>query len=283
MGLYEEYKKNHADDVLISEISESMYPAIFAWLNQSMLYVDNPYEQAVHIKNKFRIKLDIPRTPPNNYLELSDLNKLIYFLMRIARSDSRLFFIIIDYMFAKYSALARVAGKKFDSLLRDAGHKYTVRKTDDIAQIVERVPEEEIALMEPVMSGNKTYSSEFRDAFTELYGANPNPTKSAGESFQAVESALKKHLGDDKGSNLGAILNWLDTHRDGWKYNTPSDEQTDANEQFLSLLNFVNKSYRKTKHGQADVKLTVSKSHAEVILRATALIIHELETTIELV
>lgn len=283
MGLYEKYKTSHADDVLVAGINQSMLPAILTWLNKVMQYVDGPYEQAVHIKNKFRIELAIPKYPPNNYLELSDGQKLIRFLMSIAQSDSNTFFIIIDYMFSRYSALARVGAGSFEALLRDAGHKYAVKSIEGVMQIVERLPEEEVQLMETVLNGKNTYSDEFRDAFTELYGASPNPTKSAGEAFQSVESALKKLLGEDKGDNLGAILNWLMTHRDKWRYNTPSDSQTDASEQFLSLLNFINKSFRKTKHGQADAKLTVSKAHAEVIIRATALVIHELENTIELI
>lgn len=283
MGLYEKYKASHADDVLIAGISDSMLPAISTWLNQVIPYIDRPYEQAVHIKNKFRIEIAIPQFPPNNYLELTDTQKLIHFLLIIARSNPNIFFIIIDYMFSRYRVFARAGGSSFDVLLRDSSHKFSVKSIEDITQIIERLPEEEVNLMETALNGKNTYSSEFRDAFTELYGASPNPTKSAGEAFQSVESALKKLLGEDKGNNLGAIFNWLETHRDKWRYNTPSDDQTDAGEHFLSLLNFVNKSYRKTKHGQADIKLTVSKVHAEVIIRVTALIIHELENTIELI
>jgi len=283
MGLYEKYKTSHADDALVDGIGQSMFPAIVAWLSKVMQCVERPYEQAVHIKNKFRIELDIHRPPQNNYREFSDDKMLIEFLLSIARTKPNTFFIIIDYMFSKYNALARVGAGSFEALLRDAGHKYTVRDNEGIMQIIERVPKEDLQLMETVLNGKNTYSDEFRDAFTELYGVNPNPTKSAGEAFQSVESALKKLLGEDKGNNLGAIFNWLDTHRDKWQYNTPSDSQDDASEQFLSLLNFINKSFRKTKHGQADVSLTVSKAHSEVIIRATALIIHELENTIELV
>lgn len=280
MGLYEEYKESHTNDVLVSTISKSMYPAILDWLNQSMQWVPDQYAAAVLIKNKFRIDIDIPRSLPGSYSGLSDLDRLIYFLYYIAQSDSQSFFVIIDYMFKQYLQL-EISADGLEALLRDAGYMYAVKRINTATEIVKRISEEEFNLMKPLLANEITYASEFHDAFTELYGTKPDPTKSAGESFQAVESALKKYLGSDKGNNLGAIYGWLDTHPEEWKYNAPSDNQDDANKQFLSLLNFINKSYRKVKHGQADTKLTVSKLHAEVILRATALIIYELENTIE--
>lgn len=281
MGLFQAYQEEHGDDVLISGVTGSMLPAIATWLNESLGYINEPYAQAVHIKNKFRLDFEIPRTPPNNYLEMSDFKKLVSFLYILAVNDAEKFFIVMDYMFQKYGSLPHYA-EGFEAILADAGHEFTVQQVTNRAEIVERLPKEEMDMMKPALNKDTVYSSEFRDAFTALYGTNPDPTKAAGEAFQAVESALKKFLGDNKGDNLGAIYGWLRDHRSGWQYNTPSNGQDDAEEHFLSLVNFMNKSYRKTKHGHADEKLTISKKHAEVILRCTALIIHELENTIEL-
>ena len=135
--------------------------------------------------------------------------------------------------------------------------------------------------MEHVLDSDQVYASEFYDGFTKIYGPNPDYTGGTSEAFQALESALKFHLGEDKGQNLGAILGWLKANSSKWTYVPASPGQDDAGEHFLGLINFVNKSYRKVKHGQPEAKLTVDAKQAETVLRAVALLIYELENTIE--
>ncbi len=136
--------------------------------------------------------------------------------------------------------------------------------------------------MGSALTGKNVYASEFQDAFSELYGTKPDYTAGTGEAFQSLESALKFYFGDDKGKNLGALLNWLSVNKNMWEYSVQSDGQIDAQEHFISLVDFVNKSFRKVKHGQADTKLKIDKKHAEVVIRTVAILIFELENTIKI-
>jgi hypothetical protein len=279
MSLWKQYQKEHANDVLIEDVPESMQGTLHNWLTTMAEYVNNPYAYAQGLKNRFRIETSIPTRYANNYSDPPEQWMLARFLYSIALSDSDLFFILIDYMLAKTDIIS-MHSESLESILDNAGHKYTVQRNDQVYTITERIPSQELKLMESALSGKNVYASEFRDAFKELYGTNPDYTASAGESFQALESALKFYFGEDKGKNLGEILNWLKNNMSAWSYAVAADGQTDAQEHFISLVDFVNKSYRKTKHGQANVKLTAKKEHSETILRAVALLIYELENTI---
>jgi hypothetical protein len=281
MSLWEQYQNEHADDVLIVDVPESMQDALLNWLYDMAKYVNNAHAYAQGIKNKFRISSTIPTRYANNYSDPPEYWMLARFLYNIALSDSQLFFVLIDYMLAN-SAIRRMHAEPLGLLLDNAGHKYRVQKSHQIYTITERIPAEELKLMETALTGKNIYASEFRDAFKELYGTNPDHTASAGESFQALESALKFYFGEDKGKNLGAILDWLKKNMSAWSYSVAADGQIDAQEHFISLVDFVNKSYRKTKHGQANVKLAAEKEHAETILRVVALLIYELENTIDI-
>lgn len=168
------------------------------------------------------------------------------------------------------------------AILDNAGHKYSLKKDGQVFNIVQRISSEDLSLMEPAIEGKNVYASKFRDSFKELYGIKPDYTAAAGEAFQALESALKYWLGDDKGNNLGAILDWLKRNKTKWVYSAQSDAQTDAEHHFLSLIDYVNRSYRKTKHGQANKKLTIDKEPAEILIRIVAILLFELENAVKL-
>jgi hypothetical protein len=281
MSLWQDYQKNRQDEVFIDGLTDSMRPAIFSWLMDIARHrISDPYRLAVEVKNMFRIDLSIPRTRPNNYLTAEPSYRFAQFLLNVADIDSRLFFTIIDYLVQ--NLLTRdTYPEKLEEILAQAGHKYAIHTIAGQKVLAERLPEEK--LMGHLLESSEIYASEFHDAFVELYGTNPDPTKATGEAFQALESALKFYLGEDKGDNLGAILGWLTNHRSEWSYATPSEGQDDAEEQFLSSVNFVNKSYRKTKHGQAKAKLKIERKHAEVILRSVALLVYQLENQVGLI
>ncbi len=173
--------------------------------------------------------------------------------------------------------------KQLGDILDKAGHKYTVQEINGKFAVTERLPDKQRSLMNSVLHGSNVYSSEFYDGFVKLYGTQPDYTQAGLEFFQSLESALKFYLGNDKGENLGKILNWLETHPKKWRYMHSSDGQTDAEDQFIALINFVNKAFRNAKHGQPDKKLKISKEQAEVLIRSVSLAIFELENAIELI
>lgn len=280
MSLWEDYLAEQGD-ILMEGVPESLSDSIYSWLYSVAEGLSAPYKAAQQIKNKFRIDAAIPSRRPNNYLDPGAAWKFSNFLMNVAYSNPGLFFVIVDYMLVNGMVAPHIANNLM-SIFDDANHKYKVEKIAQGYSLVERVPQEDLDLMSNALGGKGVYSSEFRDAFSELYSTMPNYTAAAGEAFQALESALKYHLGDDKGKNLGALLGWLKDHRSEWNYRVASDEQHDAEEHFLSLVDFVNKAFRKVKHGQSDKKLTVEKEHAETILRVVALLIFELENTINI-
>lgn len=281
MSLWQDYKQKRVDGILIEGVTRSMAPLLVDWLMEiANRHFFEPYQMAITIQNRLRINnVAVPRTRPNNYLEADDDYKFMAFLMGVAEQDGELFFVALDYLIQQ---IPYGFSLKLARILDDAGHKYQVQSMGEEASIVERISEEDRALMGDILKSKKVYASEFQDAFKELYGQKPNYTNAAGEAFQAIESALKYYLGDDKGQNLGALAGWLRDNRKSWTYNSPSDEQVDAENHFLSLVDFVNKSYRKVKHGQAQEKLSVNKKHAAVILRVVSLLIFELENTIDI-
>jgi hypothetical protein len=266
---WEKYKAGRIDTNTVEGVPNWLTPAIDDWINNLDNTLATVSDRLVlDIKTELRID--------------SSIGTLHLFLKGLRATDPDLFFAVIDYIFAKFDLLIANDAKRLTTILFKAGHKYTVTITDNDVFLTERLPEEQRQLLESLLSEDNTYKSEFTDAFIRIYGREPDPTAGTGEAFQALESALKFYLGEDKGNNLGAILGWLKQNRKKWSYNSPSEDQNDAGEHFLSLIDFVNKSYRKTKHGQAMAKLKVSKTHAEVVLRATALLIHELENVIQL-
>lgn len=190
MSLWEQYQKDHVDDILIEDVPESMQDALLSWLHDMAQYVNNAYAYAQGLKNKFRISSTIPTGYANNYSEPPGHWMLARFLYNLALSDSQLFFVVLDYMLAN-SAIITMNAKSLGLLLDNAGHKYEVQSSGQIYTITERIPAQELKLMETILRGKNIYASEFRDAFKELYGTNPDYTASAGESFQALESALK--------------------------------------------------------------------------------------------
>jgi len=283
MSLWDEYQKGRIDEVLVEDLTSSMTPVMFRWLisvAEKRLY--DPYQVAIEIKNMFRIDTAIPATRPDSYLPAEPKWRFAQFLLNVSYEDSRLFFTILDYLVQNHLNNANYA-KQLGDILDKAGHKYTVKEINEKYVLTERLPDDQRHLMNTVLEGKNVYSSEFYDGFVKLYGTSPDYTQAGLEIFQALESALKFHLGDDKGKNLGEILNWLKTHPKGWSYKNPSDGQEDAEEQIISQIHFVNKAFRKTKHGQSDKKLIITKEHAEVLIRSVSLIIFELENTIELV
>jgi hypothetical protein len=280
VSLWEDYLAEQSD-VLMEGVPESLSDSIYSWLYSVAQGVAQPFTAAQQIKNKFRIDAAIPTRRRNNYLDPGAEWKLANFLMNVAYDNPSLFFVIADYMMVNGMIPSHLASS-LRVILDDANHKYKVVEIAQGHSLVERVSQADLDLMSNVLGGKGIYASEFRDAFSKLYGTDPDYTSAAGEAFQSLESALKFYLGDDKGKNLGALLGWLSDHRDNWRYSVASDEQRDAEEHLIYLVDFVNKAYRKVKHGQADKKLTVEKKHAEVILRVVALLIFELENTIEI-
>jgi hypothetical protein len=283
MSLWDEYQKGRIDDVLVEDLTSSMFPVLSRWLNSvAVKRLSDPYQVAAEIKNMFRVETPIPLTRPNNSIQAEPAYRFTQFILNISYGDSRLFFTILDYLVQNVINNDMYA-KQLGDILDKAGHKYTVQEINGKFVVTERLPEDQKYLMDAVLNGSNVYSSEFYDGFVKLYGTNPDYTQAGLEIFQALESALKFYLGEDKGDNLGKILNWLETHPNEWIYKHPSDDQDDAEIQFTSQINFVNKAFRKTKHGQPDKKLTITKEHAEVLIRSVSLIIFELENTIELV
>ncbi len=282
MSLWQQYETSKIDDVLIQDVPPSMEDVIYTWLFVLATSLGDSETVAKDIKNKFRIDIEIPRHFDHNSQTPSPAWKLANFLLLLARSEPDLFFVIVDYMI-HHGYMDNKKVLKLKKILDDAGHKYTVTEIGDKSSINERVSSAELSTMTNLLKGSNIYASEFQDAFKALYGPDPNYTASAGESFQALESALKFHLGEDKGDNLGRILNWLQTNKDKWEYIHQSDGQSDAQDHVISIIDFINKSYRKTKHGQADKKLIIEEEQAQVIIRATSLIIFELETSIKLI
>ena len=279
MSLWQEFQRSNSTSTLVEEVTDSMFPVLYEWVSTAASSAGRQYQLATIIKNIFKISIPIPMKRPHNSIEAPDDYKLTQFLINIAVTDSKLFFTVVDYLIQTHGAFTRRA-TSLEIILNDAGHKYKVLKIDDKYTIMERLPSEQERLMDGILGGQEVYASEFRDAFTKLYGTSSNPTEATSESFQSLESALKFHLGDDKGKNLGAILDWLKNNRDKWTYALPSSGQSDADEAFIANIDFVNKSFRKVKHGQATEKLTVAREHAETNIRTVALIIYELESTI---
>jgi len=282
MSLYSDYKENKTTDVLVEEVNHSMYPILWDWVWSISKKFNDPYKLAARIKNMFKIEDSIPLRRPDSSAPAPNEYKLTKFLMNVTDDDSRLFFTIVDYLFVTYGKSIDLYPGVLEAILVDGGHKFTVQTVESVPTIVERLPTEQKQLMDHALEGSNVYSSEFRDAFIKLYGTNSNPSEATGEAFQALESALKFHIGDDKGQNLGALLAWLINNKHSWSYKFSSSSQDDAEEQFIANVNFVNKSYRKVKHGQAQEKLTVERAHAEVNIRVVGLLIFELENTIEL-
>ncbi len=281
MGLWEKYKKEQEEAPLIEGVAQSMVPLLADWLYgvvESRYF--EPYQLACDIQNRFRINdIAIPQRRPNNYIEPTNEWKLLTFLMMIADKNSKLFFVVIDYVLQKVPSSY---SSKLKEILDDARHKYQVQIIDGQATIVERITKEEIELMADKLKGEETYESEFQDAFKELYGLDPNYTNSAQESFQALESLLKTYIGPRGGNNLGSLLNWLITNKKKWEYTAYSKDQEDPELHIVSVIDYINKSFRAVKHGQVDSKLKIEKHHAEVILRYVCILIFEFENNIKL-
>lgn len=282
-SLYAKHVASHINDVLLNDVPSSMYPLLHSWIAGVAEDVDDCIQLALNIKNKFRIEANIPRTRPNSYLDASPEYRLTAFLMNVGSSEPIEFFTILDYLLQS-NASFRYAANGLAYILESAGHMYEVRRTEKgVPYIAERLNAADSELVEQIITQENTYSSEFNDAFIKLYGASPDYTGSALESFQSLESCLKKFIGSDKGNNLGAILSWLRSNRGKWSYVSASSGQTNAEECFLAEVDFVNQSFRKIKHGQEDEKLTITKEHAEVVFRTTGLLLRQLESTIKLI
>ncbi len=280
MSLWQDYQSKRTDAALTDDVSSAMYPVLFHWLIGVAERLGDPVRVAMVVKNKFRIDATIPRTKPHNYLDAPPAWRYASFIMSFA-DDTRLFFTVLDYLVQELLQTTDYP-ERLERILDDANHKYRVSKINGVRSINEYVSDNDLKLMEHLLSNSQVYASEFRDAFSKAYGIEKDKTGAAGEAFQSLESALKYYLGEDKRDNLGALLAWLRSNKNRWDYIGSSSGQNDAQEQFIELVNFVNKSYRKVKHGQASEKLVVDEKHAEVILRAVSLAIFQLENTIKL-
>ncbi len=99
MSLWDEYQKGRTEEVLVEDLTSSMFPAIARWLNSvatKRLY--DPYQVAAEIKNMFRIETAIPTTRPNNYLAEEPAYMFSQFILNVSYEDSHLFFTILDYL-----------------------------------------------------------------------------------------------------------------------------------------------------------------------------------------
>jgi hypothetical protein len=242
-----------------------------------MDHVIMPNQFLLAAKRELRIDLEIPSDYRYEAVNCS------LFMQQLARRDSELFFALVDYLFAKSVGVGFSEASIFMTILDEANHKYTVYEVDGRHQLCERLPKEHAHMIRSLLDHKVVYKSEFTDAFSKIYGRDPNFTDGTGEAFQALESALKFHLGEDKGQNLGALLGWLEHNPTGWDYKCPSAGQTNAEAHFIANVDFVNRAFRAVKHGQVSEKLTVPKLQAEAVLRAVSLSIFELENCIKLI
>jgi len=66
----DEYQKGRIDDVLVEDLTSSMFPVLSRWLNSvAVKRLSDPYQVAAEIKNMFRVETPIPLTRPNNSIQ----------------------------------------------------------------------------------------------------------------------------------------------------------------------------------------------------------------------
>jgi hypothetical protein len=75
--------------------------------------------------------------------------------------------------------------------LHQAGSAWTVAETDSAFQLERRVQETEKRAVESTISRSGRAGSHLQMAWSSVYGRNPNPGDSYGESIKAVEAAAQ--------------------------------------------------------------------------------------------
>lgn len=272
--LFSRLQGEHAPYALHEGVPPWLRAGLFRWLENNL---PTKRHRLIEIEQRLRLSLGLGITPTPGTRRAA--------ILRAARDDSEgelplELANLLLYMKSSEGLLFRtflsLVTKELDEMLRNAGSAWTVALRDGKYCLERRVSTATRDRAEHVMGSVGRAAEHLHDAWTALYGRDPNYDHAADQSVKAVEAAMRPVLlPNDNMATLGKACSHL---RDAMgKYEVPAAAPEDTDNAVATVLAMMQTLWRThRRHGTDDASVPkgTSREEAEVCLQLAITVVH---------
>jgi hypothetical protein len=175
-----------------------------------------------------------------------------------------------------YASNAQASFEVLDRALRESGTAWTVAVRNGVGRLEKRVDATVKASAEKVIEESGRAGELLADAWSAVYGRNPNASAGYRDAVRAVEAAAKPVISPNNSmTTLGTIIRDLEAAPSKWAVSLTPAGGIDAMDTLLRMVKLLWKS-QFDRHGTPDenVPLNVSNKEAETALHLATTLVH---------